>query len=596
MHVAWGRQLLYGRLPLRDTAPLGMPLQALLSVMAERLLGDRLGAEGLVFAAAFALGAVVTFVLATRASGRIWVGLGAAMLQVLVAPRTYSYPKIVLYGVAVLVVWRYIDQPTRRRAVAAGALVALAFFLRHDHGLYIGLVTGAVLWLRHVGDWRTGLRRVAVSGVTCLALVAPYLVWIQINVGVGAWLGDLRMLATREYQQNHFEHWPRWPLRQPVDVLAMVDTGRATIGIRWQPEASRDARYAAAVRHHLVVPSEGPIGSGPFVVTDLSRENMLALIQDPVIQDTSGVDRSDGHIPRPGLQLGAFRILPALDTPAASAALLFGLYLGILGATLLTLVRTRTAAAGHDRLKIAAVVLVAVVAGVGLLRQPLEARIADAVVAPLVLSAWLIGQWLNDRERPAWRRVVRRVVVVATLVMVTRSAVVIGAPAARWASLRDWHSTWDSLAVNPAFDAWTPSNPAKYKAVQYIRDCTAPRDPMLVLWFAPDLYYFAERPFAGRFAFYLEGYWGSADELQANLDAIERDRPAIVLMESGRRTTDLYTYPRLLAYVDAAYHRIGDLAANDGTSIHVLARNDRVPSSIDPNLGWPCYAGTSVHG
>jgi hypothetical protein len=573
-----------------------MPLQALLSVMAERLLGDRLGAEGVVFAGAFALGAILTFVLATRASGRIWVGLVAAVLQVLVAPRTYSYPKIVLYGVAVLVVWRYIDQPTPRRAVAAGALVALAFFLRHDHGLYIGLVTGAVLWLRHAGDWRTGLRRVAVSGVVCLAIVAPYLVWIQINVGVSAWLADLRMLATREYQQNHFEHWPRWPLRRPVDVLTMQDAGRATIGIRWQPEASRDTRYEAAMRHHLAVPTQGPIESGQFVITDLSHENLVALIQDPVVQDTSGVDRTDGHIPRPGLQLGAFRILPALDTPAASAALLFGLYLGILGATMLTLARIRTTSEPHERLKIAAVALVALLAGVGLLRQPLEARIADAAVAPLVLSAWLIGRWLKDRETAAWSRVVRRAAVAAILVVVTRSAVVIGAPAARWASLRDWHSTWSSLAVNPAFDAWTPSNTAKYRAVQYVRACTAPRDPLLVLWFAPDLYYFAERPFAGRFGFYLEGYWGSADELQANLEAIERDRPVIVLMESGRRSSDLYTYPRLLAYVDTAYHRIGDLSANDGTSIHVLARNDRVPSSIDPNLGWPCYAGTSTHG
>jgi len=38
MHVAWGRQILAGDLPLRDVVEPGTPLQAVLSAVAERVL------------------------------------------------------------------------------------------------------------------------------------------------------------------------------------------------------------------------------------------------------------------------------------------------------------------------------------------------------------------------------------------------------------------------------------------------------------------------------------------------------------------------------------------------------------------------------
>jgi hypothetical protein len=113
---------------------------------------------------------------------------------------------------------------------------------------------------------------------------------------------------------------------------------------------------------------------------------------------------------------------------------------------------------------------------------------------------------------------------------------------------------------------------------------------LLVLWFAPDLYYYTDRSFAGRLGFYLEGYWTSQESQLMNIAAIERDRPPIALIESGREVTDLYTYPYLLSYIAENYHALGALPSGGGRSIRVLARNDRVPSSRDAQLGWPCYA------
>ena len=123
MHVAWGRQLLYGRWPVRDMVVLGLPLQYALSAAFESAFGYRLLSEGLIVALAFASGALLTFVLARRASGSTLIGMLAAAFQVAVAPRTYGYPKIVLYAAAILALWMYVDRPSRRRLALLAAIV-----------------------------------------------------------------------------------------------------------------------------------------------------------------------------------------------------------------------------------------------------------------------------------------------------------------------------------------------------------------------------------------------------------------------------------------------------------------------------------------
>ena len=175
------------------------------------------------------------------------------------------------------------------------------------------------------------------------------------------------------------------------------------------------------------------------------------------------------------------------------------------------------------------------------------------------------------------------------MVLISRSIVVIGAVPSRLERLTRAPNIFNQLWVTPPVDAHTISR-NKSSAVRYIRSCTRPNDPLLVLWFAPDLDHYSDRPFAGRLGFYMEGYWTSQESERMNIAAIERDRPTIALIESGREATDLYTYPHLLAYIARTYHALGALPSTDGRSIRVLARNDRSASSTDAQLGWPCYS------
>src|SRR6185503_2997835 len=88
MHLVFGRQLLWGRLPVRDAVSLGMPLQTGLSAAAEWLVGYRLLSEALIISTAFAAAAVLTFVVIRRATSSLLIAAAGALLEVAIAPRT----------------------------------------------------------------------------------------------------------------------------------------------------------------------------------------------------------------------------------------------------------------------------------------------------------------------------------------------------------------------------------------------------------------------------------------------------------------------------------------------------------------------------
>jgi hypothetical protein len=596
MHVVWGRQVLKGRLFVRDMAVLGMPLQSALSALSEWLIGYRLLSTALIFSTAFAVGAVLIFSMARRASNSICIGLIAAVLQVIASPRTYSYPKVAVYAAGIALLWRYIDNPSRRNAVFLGTAVGVAFYLRHDHGLYLGIVTVAALILRHARESLLGARRLMVVSVVSFVAIAPYLVWVQAHWGIGSYLNDLRAFATREYQQNRFDQWPRWPLSAWDDLVRWSprESLGATIGIRWAPSSTDDSRREAAHRYQLMPAREGPLESGRYHLSDVTVDNTFALVRDPVIEDTAGIDRETGIVSIPGLRLGSLHLLPGLDTGPESAAFLFYV---IVGCVAVSLVALPCRAAMADRLgergqaKIAIVILVTVVAGSGFIREPLAARIADALVAPLILMAWWAGRFgVVPVRRKTISLVIGQVVILVLLAATSRAATAVGGLSPFVRKVTEMPVTLRQLMASPPFDGWTATGSARYQAVRYVRACTRPNEPLLILWFAPDLYYYADRPFAGRLGFYLEGYWTSARHEELNLRAIERDRPTIAIVEAGREETDLYTYPRLLEYVSRSYSAVGELTSPDRRTLRVLARNDRSPTSIDVELGWPCYS------
>ena len=70
-----------------------------------------------------------------------WVVLVVAVFLATTAfvPRTYGYPKLLLYAIGFSLMTRQAVRPTIARAATMAAVVVIAFLFRHDHGLFLGM-------------------------------------------------------------------------------------------------------------------------------------------------------------------------------------------------------------------------------------------------------------------------------------------------------------------------------------------------------------------------------------------------------------------------------------------------------------------------
>src|SRR5688572_8855895 len=232
------RQLLFGEWPMRDFIDPGRPLTVALSAVGQ-WIAPNLRSEAILTMGALAVGAGITFWLASQASRSLLLGLAAAAVVILILPRLYSYPKILVFSLTLLAVWRYIDRPTIGRLGVLAATIVFAFLMRHDFGLYAGLATGATVFVTpNVFAWRRTLTFVALG----ILVAAPYLLWLD-SIG--------RLRSTSASGAEKTASWlsgadmPR-PV-PPFDLsngIVHVDPVRARVRVRWAPQVDAASRRA----------------------------------------------------------------------------------------------------------------------------------------------------------------------------------------------------------------------------------------------------------------------------------------------------------------------------------------------------------------
>ena len=182
-HVARARQMLLGEWPIRDFVDPGAPLQYVFSAVSRGVFGDVAGPELLVVALGVAVGAAATVICATWLARSTVIAVGVALLEMLASPRSYSYPKMLLYGIAGCVIVAIAAQATRARLLAAAVLTATAFLMRHDHGLFIGVACAAAIVLSASGV-ADAARRFGLFAVVVAVLLAPWAMWVQYYQGL----------------------------------------------------------------------------------------------------------------------------------------------------------------------------------------------------------------------------------------------------------------------------------------------------------------------------------------------------------------------------------------------------------------------------
>jgi len=183
MHLAWAQQVLFGQLPGRDFVDPGMPLMYSLSAIVQWMAPGPFN-EALLTCTLLALAAAATLVVTTDLTGSLLVGIVATACEVALEPRLYSYPKILVPAVALLLMQHYVRRPSRGRIAWLAAWTAVAVLLRHDLGVYVAAGMGAGLITVHATDLRRMVRALTEYAVAVIVIMLPYVVFVQWSEGL----------------------------------------------------------------------------------------------------------------------------------------------------------------------------------------------------------------------------------------------------------------------------------------------------------------------------------------------------------------------------------------------------------------------------
>jgi hypothetical protein len=220
LHLARAQQMVLGDWPVRDFVDPGMPLMYLVSAVAELVGGRALWVELAVVAMAYACGSAMTLATAARLSGRLAVAVAVTGGLVILNPRSYSYPKVLLYALAGLLFTWAAGHPTRRRIAGLALLTAVAFLFRHDHGLYIGVGASVLLLCGETGGVRGSIRRILTFAGLVLLLLAPWALYVQYWVGLGEYFRSGIEFSRHEASATAIETLPVLRLGAPLRANA----------------------------------------------------------------------------------------------------------------------------------------------------------------------------------------------------------------------------------------------------------------------------------------------------------------------------------------------------------------------------------------
>src|SRR5258705_7625640 len=249
-YISGGRQILFGEWPTRDFIDPGEPLMFAASALAQQVFGQTLFAEAMLVAIAFGLAAAFTAAAVRQLTGSIALAILAALFEIAVFPRTYSYPKVLAYAFVFWLYGRYLKRPDLRRLFGLAAGVATAFLFRHDHGLFLwagGVLT--VVLNRESTSWTRPARAAAVFTGFVALLLLPYLIYVQVHGGVWQYFRTGLEYCIREASRE-WHVWPRIfcdarPL-QSAFVYELYLLPAIAIGVILAEWARADARAVVA--------------------------------------------------------------------------------------------------------------------------------------------------------------------------------------------------------------------------------------------------------------------------------------------------------------------------------------------------------------
>jgi len=593
VHLSVAQQITMGDLPVRDFVERGLPLMPLISAAGQALFGEGLRSELWVIATAYGIAAALTYVVALQMSGSATIAALTALLPVAVYPVTYSYPKLLAPALGCAVAGWYCAREDNLRAELMSVAVAVAFLLRHDLGVFLGVSTIAMMLAYHGVSSLTFVAVARVVGIAVL-IVAPYLIWVQVFEGLGTYVREGMVFSEREAQRANWWTPPSFAVDSSRPLLERFAHG-PVINVRWQPDASEASIADAETRHRLVRQSMNSPQSWTYEMRRWSISDIERLVKDPLAADTQGIDRSAFTL-QVSAPTGVKSWLVNVYGPGegmhvranATAALFYLVWLVPIVAAVV-LAKTWSTSTPTIRALVAMSLVMQFAMNVTMLRDPIETRIRDVLVPVSLLMAWLAGRLWHVRSIGVdWRAtasvrstVMRRLAVAVVLVMIVAGTDAVG-DASTQIERTNIANGIDGInlrlrtirrVLSPPDQRTGQLSPAYRTLVTSLVRCTSPGSRLLTLTFAPEVFFYTHRAFAGGHVSFSPGYYTSDRDATMLLQRVSSEDVPFVILDSQTEDEMLGDYPRIGSYVRANYHEAWRVPLTSEKAFVVLARN-----------------------
>jgi hypothetical protein len=308
----------------------------------------------------------------------------------------------------------------------------------------------------------------------------PLLILASMTVGVVSYVSNGVTIVHTQHATTSSHTWPKWPIRRVSDVIRLdgPEEFAPVVSLRWTDDSAADARAAVLTKYGLTPVSD----DGPQVqavrMSDGSTGTVRGLINEPIVADTDGIDRSQSRLPWATYPLWQklrfsnwwlrFRVFMGVSEHAnageAVAAVFYTLPIVVVLVAVPWLHRYVQPPA--TPLRLVGFGLFGVVTAFGLMRSPYEVRAVDDVVIPAILFGCCVAAlWRTAGVARGGKRVVLAAAAVILAVFMVKSVAVAGEFADRMAWLAGdgrsmprmegaWRKVRDRLLAEPPLAYW----------------------------------------------------------------------------------------------------------------------------------------------
>jgi hypothetical protein len=142
----------------------------------------------------------------------------------------------------------------------------------------------------------------------------------------------------------------------------------------------------------------------------------------------------------------------------------------------------------------------------------------------------------------------------------------------------------------PPIEVWAPEGSTGIRALtRYIHQCTGPEDRVLVTWFEPGVFFYAQRPFAGGQVYLDPGWHDSPDDQRLTIARMKAQRVPIVLVRGEVEGLYQKTFGLVDEYVRERYRTAARSTFGADQEYAVLVDKGVTPSGRYEPLDLPCY-------